>query len=179
MTTKERLLAKLENLEEEDLVILFSVIETILQKKNTFELEPHFLDRIQHIQIDGPTDYAENLNQYLSGEKDAETEMVKEKLRTFITHELIRDPDYDLGDDEGIITGGLMDSFALAELGVFVEDEFDVYIPDADLTVAKMDTLNQITARVMRDLKEWFFDRIEQDDTGLKKSILFNSVNLV
>lgn len=75
---------------------------------------------------------------------------IKNKLRTFITHELIRDESYDLKDDEGIITNGLMDSFALAEFGVYVEDEFDVYIPDADLTVAKMDSLNQMTARVLR-----------------------------
>ncbi len=77
---------------------------------------------------------------------------VREKLRAFIVTELIRDDGYALSDDEGIISGGLMDSFSLAELGVYVEEEFDVYIPDADLTVAKMDTLNQITARVMRDL---------------------------
>jgi acyl carrier protein len=75
---------------------------------------------------------------------------VREKLREFISHDLIRDETYDLLDDEGIITGGLMDSFALAELAVHVEREFDVYIPDADLTVAKMDTLDQIVARVMR-----------------------------
>jgi acyl carrier protein len=75
--------------------------------------------------------------------------IIREKIRTFITHELIRDPNYKLGDDEGIITGGLMDSFALAEFGVFVEDEFAVYIPDSDLTVAKMDTLNQMVARVL------------------------------
>ncbi len=43
-----------------------------------------------------------------------------------------------------------MDSFALAELAVFVEKEFDVYIPDPDLTVSKMDTLDQIVARVLR-----------------------------
>lgn len=75
---------------------------------------------------------------------------VREKLRRFITHDLIRDPQYDLRDDEGIITSGLMDSFSLAEFGVYVEQEFDVYIPDADLTVAKMDTLNQMVARVLR-----------------------------
>lgn len=79
---------------------------------------------------------------------------IRQKIRTFITHELIRDEDYDLTDDESIITGGLMDSFALAELGVFVEDEFDIYIPDADLTVANLDTLNQMVARIMRDLAE-------------------------
>lgn len=74
---------------------------------------------------------------------------VREKLREFIVRELIRDEEYDLENDEGIITGGLMDSFALAEFGVFVEQEFDVYIPDADLTVAKMDTLDQMVVRVL------------------------------
>ena len=76
---------------------------------------------------------------------------VREKLRAFITRDVIRDPDYLLTDTEGIITGGLMDSFALAEFAVYVEREFGVYIPDVDLTVAKMDTLDQMVARVMRD----------------------------
>ena len=75
---------------------------------------------------------------------------VRAKLRVFICKELIRDESYALADDEGIISGGLMDSFALAELGVYVEDEYDVYIPDSDLTVDKMDTLNQMVARVLR-----------------------------
>ena len=77
---------------------------------------------------------------------------VRAKLRVFICKELIRDESYALAEDEGIISGGLMDSFALAELGVYVEDEYDVYIPDSDLTVDKMDTLNQMVARVLRGL---------------------------
>lgn len=77
---------------------------------------------------------------------------VRETLRSYIARELIRDESYVLRDDEGIITGGLMDSFALAEFAVYVESEFNVYIPDPDLTVAKMDTLDQMVARVMRDL---------------------------
>ena len=75
---------------------------------------------------------------------------VREKLRTFITRDLIRDPGYDLTDTEGIVTGGLMDSFSLAEFAVYVEKEFGVYIPDSDLTVDKMDTLNQMVARVLK-----------------------------
>ncbi len=78
---------------------------------------------------------------------------VREKLSAFITRELIRDPSYELSDAEGIITGGLMDSFALAEFAVYVEQEFGVYIPDADLTVAKMNTLDQMVARVMRSAR--------------------------
>lgn len=74
---------------------------------------------------------------------------VRERVREYITRELIRDSDYALGDDEGMITEGLMDSFALADFAVFVEREFDVYIPDPELTVEKMNTLNQMVARIM------------------------------
>jgi acyl carrier protein len=76
--------------------------------------------------------------------------IIREKLRNFITRDLIRDPGYDLTDTEGIVTGGLMDSFSLAEFAVYVEKEFGVYIPDSDLTVDKMDTLNQMVARVLK-----------------------------
>jgi acyl carrier protein len=75
---------------------------------------------------------------------------IRQKLRAFIARDLIRDVAYPLTDTEGIVSGGLMDSFALAELGVFVENEFDVYIPDPELTVSQMDTLDQIVARVLR-----------------------------
>lgn len=74
---------------------------------------------------------------------------VREGLRAFISRTLIRDPEYPLRDDEPIITAGLMDSFALAELAVFIEREWKVYIPDPDLTVDRMNTLDQIVARVM------------------------------
>jgi acyl carrier protein len=74
---------------------------------------------------------------------------VREGLRAFISRTLIRDPEYPLRDDEPIITAGLIDSFALAELAVFIEREWKVYIPDPDLTVDRMNTLDQIVARVM------------------------------
>ncbi len=75
---------------------------------------------------------------------------VRATLRDYITSELIRDATYPLTDTEGIITAGLMDSFALAELAVFVEHTYDVYIPDPELTVARMNTLDQIVARVLK-----------------------------
>ncbi len=75
---------------------------------------------------------------------------VRATLRDYITRELIRDAAYPLTDTEGIITAGLMDSFALAELSVFVEHTYDVYIPDPELTVARMNTLDQIVARVLK-----------------------------
>jgi acyl carrier protein len=75
---------------------------------------------------------------------------VREQLRSFIARSLIRDPAYVLGDAEPIITAGLIDSFSLAELAVFIEKRFQVHIPDPELTVERLDTLDQIVARVLR-----------------------------
>lgn len=70
------------------------------------------------------------------------------KIKQYICAELLNRPDYPLRDDEPLISGGLIDSFSLAYLGVFIEETFGVYIPDSDLTVAQMDTLEQIVKRV-------------------------------
>lgn len=79
---------------------------------------------------------------------------IREPLRTFIRRELLGRPDYRLEDDEPLITGGLIDSFALAQIGVFIEDAFGIYIPDTDLTVANMDTLEQMVQRVMAEVQQ-------------------------
>jgi acyl carrier protein len=77
-------------------------------------------------------------------------EITRARLRSFICRELIRDPEFVLADSQPIITVGLMDSFALAELAVFIENEFDVFIPDPELTVERMNTLDQIVSRVLQ-----------------------------
>ena len=77
---------------------------------------------------------------------------IKEKLRKFICDEIINDPTYQIKDDEALITGGLMDSFSLAQIGVFAEIEFNVYIPDPELTVDNMNTINDMSARIMKKL---------------------------
>lgn len=78
---------------------------------------------------------------------------VKEKLKQFICAEILNDPAYPLRDDEALITSGLMDSFALAQIGVFSEIEFNVYIPDPELTVDKMNTVNSMAEKIMGKMK--------------------------
>lgn len=80
-------------------------------------------------------------------------EEVYEKIKQFVVAELIRDEKYPLKADEEIIAKGLIDSFSLAELGVYVEEVYDIFIPDADLTVENMGTLNKMVMRVMRDME--------------------------
>ena len=79
-------------------------------------------------------------------------EEVRDRLRDFICTKLLRNQSYPLNDDEPLITGGLINSMSVVQIGVFVEEAFNLYIPDTDLTVEKMDTLAQITDRVMEEL---------------------------
>jgi len=75
---------------------------------------------------------------------------MRDRLRDFVRSELLRKPDYPLTADEPLITGGIIDSFSLAQIGVFVEDAFGVYLPDTDLTVANMDTIERMVTCILK-----------------------------
>ena len=72
----------------------------------------------------------------------------REELRKYVTAELMRDASYQLGDDEALISGGLIDSFSLVELQLFIEQKFGVFIDDTELTTDNIDCLNDIVALV-------------------------------
>ncbi|MBI3162769.1 MAG: hypothetical protein HYZ23_09675 [Chloroflexi bacterium] len=77
---------------------------------------------------------------------------VKSKLKTFIIAEIMNDPEYPLKYDEPLITSGLIDSFSLAQIGVFAEIEFKVYVPDPELTVDQMNTIDAMAAKIMEKM---------------------------
>ncbi len=62
-------------------------------------------------------------------------------IRDFLLRELIRNPRIKLGDDDKVISGGLIDSFDLVQVGLFIEERFGFRPDDIDLTVEKMDTV--------------------------------------
>jgi acyl carrier protein len=69
---------------------------------------------------------------------------MRETLRKYIKSELMRDPDYPLTDDEPLISGGLIDSFSLVELQLFIENQFGVHIDDTELTADAIDNVEDI-----------------------------------
>lgn len=77
---------------------------------------------------------------------------VLQKVRAFTLKELLKNPEYPLKDDEALFSSGLIDSFAMAQVGVFVETEFELYIADPELTVENMDTVSQITDKILAGL---------------------------
>ncbi len=78
-----------------------------------------------------------------------DADAVKDQLRPFLCRDLIRNPDYPLRDDEPLVTGGLIDSFSIARIGVYVETALGIYVPDTDLTVDNMDSLDRMAATVV------------------------------
>jgi len=66
---------------------------------------------------------------------------IQNKLARFIAEKIMKQPKRELRPDQKLISSGLIDSFSLVDVGLFIEDEFGVRIDDVDLTVELMDTL--------------------------------------
>ena len=78
--------------------------------------------------------------------------VVVKKITEFICVELLQNSTYNLKEDEPLFSNGTIDSFAIAQIGVFIETEYNLYIPDPDLTVENMDTVGQIVDRILSSL---------------------------
>ncbi len=76
-------------------------------------------------------------------------EDVRAGLRGFLLEELLRDPSRPLAPDEPLLSVGVVDSMSLSQVAVFAERAFGVVIPDIELTVENMDTLEKMTDRVL------------------------------
>ena len=76
---------------------------------------------------------------------------LRQTLKAYLKTEIIKNPEYPLRDDEPLISGGLIDSFSIAHIAVFIERETGVRIPDTDLTLDTMDSIDRMCARVLAE----------------------------
>jgi acyl carrier protein len=67
-----------------------------------------------------------------------------ETLAKQIAVEMLKQPNRVIQSDEALISNGLIDSFHLVDLALFVEDTFGVTIDDAELNADTFDTLQQL-----------------------------------
>jgi acyl carrier protein len=70
------------------------------------------------------------------------------QLAVYIANEILRQPKRIISPDEALISSGLVDSFSLMDLGLFVEDKFGVHIEDTELNAETFDTLRQLAKLV-------------------------------
>ena len=65
-------------------------------------------------------------------------------LSGYIAKDILKKPSRVIRPDEALLTSGLIDSFHLVDLGMFVEDTFGVRIEDFELNAETFDTLEQL-----------------------------------
>jgi len=66
-----------------------------------------------------------------------------------VATEILKQQERQIGPDEPLISGGLIDSFHLVDLALFVEEEFGVRIEDFELNMETFDTLSQLVALIL------------------------------
>jgi acyl carrier protein len=69
-------------------------------------------------------------------------------LGKFIAEKILKQPNKEIKPEEALISSGLIDSFSLMDLALFVEDTFGVRIEDTELNADTFDNLNQLAALI-------------------------------
>ena len=73
---------------------------------------------------------------------------IQNKLTEYIRTEILRNPTREILPDEALISSGLIDSFSLVDLALFVEQKFGVRIDDTELNTDTFDTLADLIALI-------------------------------
>ena len=66
------------------------------------------------------------------------------QLSSFIASSILKQPGRSIGDAEPLISSGLIDSFSLMDVALYVEDTFGVRIDDTELNANTFDNLTQL-----------------------------------
>lgn len=71
-------------------------------------------------------------------------EDILKSLAAYIAKDILKKPGRVIQPDEALISSGLVDSFHLVDLSLFVEDTFGVRIEDFELNANTFDTIRQL-----------------------------------
>ena len=69
---------------------------------------------------------------------------ITDSLGQYIAAKILKQPKRAIGADEALISSGLIDSFSLVDLALYVEDQFGVHLDDSELNASTFDTLSQL-----------------------------------
>jgi acyl carrier protein len=75
---------------------------------------------------------------------------IANQLAAYIASDILKQPKKQIPGGTALISTGLVDSFHLVDLAIFVEDRFGVKIDDSELNKETFDTLDQLVALIQR-----------------------------
>jgi acyl carrier protein len=67
-------------------------------------------------------------------------------LTRYIATEILKQPNRQISPEERLISSGMIDSFHLVDLSLFIEDTFGVHIDDTELNSETFDSLIELEA---------------------------------
>lgn len=73
-----------------------------------------------------------------------ETVEIMKKLEEYIGQEILKKKNRSIDPDEALLSSGIVDSFHLVDLGIYIEDSFGVRIKDFELNSDTFDSLRQL-----------------------------------
>lgn len=73
---------------------------------------------------------------------------MNQAIAAFIAAEILKQPSRQINADEPLISSGLVDSFSLVDLALFIQDTYQVRIDDTELNADSFDNINQLSALV-------------------------------
>jgi acyl carrier protein len=72
------------------------------------------------------------------------TAEIMQTISSYITTQILRQPKRVIQPNEPLLSNGLVDSFNLVDLSLFIEKTFNVYIDNTELNPQTFDTLAQL-----------------------------------
>ena len=73
---------------------------------------------------------------------------MKSKLTDYLAGDILKQPNRIIQPGEALLSSGLIDSFHLVDLALYVEDNFGVHIDDSELNASTFDTLEGLVALI-------------------------------
>jgi acyl carrier protein len=78
-------------------------------------------------------------------------EELKDIVLAYVTKEYLEeDDDREVDENTKLISGGIVDSFSMVSLKRFLENKYQISIPDEDASPEAFDSVNKIVALVER-----------------------------
>jgi acyl carrier protein len=76
------------------------------------------------------------------------TDTIISAIEKYIAAQILKQPNRRIAPEEPLISSGLIDSFSLMDLALFVEDTFGARIEDTELNANTFDNLTQLASLV-------------------------------
>jgi acyl carrier protein len=75
-------------------------------------------------------------------------ENLSEMLAAHIASKILKQPGRQIEFEAPLISSGLIDSFSLVDLAIYVEDAFGVHLDDTELNAQTFDNLRQLVGLI-------------------------------